>query len=131
VLNPAHPLAPFCPLFTNLENQLLFSWCEYPSTLVPILLTTAPPSASSLTLSHPTDQVTIDDINNTSRPRRAQFWLFLIVTYAVALPQARRKAAETAGCGIIIASCRWFSNDQAGEAGPVEQQLSGGQGSQM
>ncbi len=50
---------PFYPLFTYLENQLLCSWCEYPSTLVPGQLTTAPPFASSPTLSHPTDQVTI------------------------------------------------------------------------
>jgi hypothetical protein len=52
-------LVPFYPLFTYLENQLLYSWCEFPSTLVPSLLTTAPPFTSYPTLSHPTDQVTI------------------------------------------------------------------------
>jgi hypothetical protein len=48
-------------------NPCLLTWItsffsrggEYPSTLVPDLLTTAPPFASSPTLSHPTDQVTI------------------------------------------------------------------------
>ncbi len=35
------PLLPF--YFTYLENQLSCSWCEYPSTLVPGLLTTAHP----------------------------------------------------------------------------------------
>jgi hypothetical protein len=49
------PLASYCPLFlfvtlisatrffTYLENQLSCSWCEYPSTLVPGLLSTAHP----------------------------------------------------------------------------------------
>jgi hypothetical protein len=54
-----NPCSVFYPLFIYLENQLLLSWCEYPSTLVPGRLTTAPPFASSPTLSHPTDQVTI------------------------------------------------------------------------
>jgi hypothetical protein len=45
------PLAPYYPLFTYLENQLLCLWCKYPSTLVPGLLTTTPPFASSPTLS--------------------------------------------------------------------------------
>ncbi len=59
MFNPTQSLAPFYPLFSYLENQLLCLWCEYPSTLAPGLLTTAPPFASSSTLSHPTDQVTI------------------------------------------------------------------------
>jgi hypothetical protein len=53
IFNPTLPLAPLYPLFTYRENQLLSSWYEYPSTLVPGLLTAAPPFASSPTLSHP------------------------------------------------------------------------------
>ncbi len=53
------PLASHQPTFTYLENELLVLWCEYQSTLVPGLLTTAPPLASSPTLSYPTDQVTV------------------------------------------------------------------------
>jgi hypothetical protein len=40
---PPNPLLPCFHLFTYFENQLLCSWCEYPSTLVPVLLTTVPP----------------------------------------------------------------------------------------
>ncbi len=53
------PLVLCYPVFTYLENQLLARGGEYPSTLVPGLLTTAIPFASSPTLSHPTDQVII------------------------------------------------------------------------
>jgi hypothetical protein len=56
-------------LFTYLENQLLCSWCEYPSTLVPGSLSTVLPL-----LLHPpqgTPQIKlhiyIDDISNVSR----------------------------------------------------------------
>ncbi len=52
---------------------------EFPSTLVPGLLTTAPPLAGPFTPSHPTHRssynVYIDDINNTSRPRLAQIYI--------------------------------------------------------
>jgi hypothetical protein len=49
------PLAFHQPTFTYLKNQLVFSWWRIYITLVPGLLTTAPPFASSPTLSHPTD----------------------------------------------------------------------------
>ncbi len=68
MLNSTQPLTHFYPLFTYLENQLFCSWCEYPSTLVPGLLTTAPPFASSLTLSHPADQVTIFTQTTSTTP---------------------------------------------------------------
>ncbi len=68
MLNLTQPRAPCYPLFTYLENQLLCLWCEYPSTLVPGLLTTAPPFASSPTLSHPTDQVTIFTQTTSTTP---------------------------------------------------------------
>ncbi len=67
------PLASHQPAFTNLENQLLFSWWQIPSTLVPGLLTTA----TSCKFSHPFTphrsryNIYIDNINNTSRPRLA------------------------------------------------------------
>jgi hypothetical protein len=58
------------------EHSYLARSGEYPSTVVPSLLTTAPPFTSSPTPSHPTHRssynVYIDDINNTSRPRLAQ-----------------------------------------------------------
>jgi hypothetical protein len=44
---------------TYLENQLFCSWCEYPSTLVPGLLTTAHPLLVLPPFHTPTDQVTI------------------------------------------------------------------------
>jgi hypothetical protein len=54
MLDSTQSLTPFYPLFTYLENQLL-CWCyENPSTLVPGLLTTAPPIACSPTFSQPT-----------------------------------------------------------------------------
>jgi hypothetical protein len=60
---------------------------EFLSTLVPDLLTTAPPLASPFALSHPTHRshynVYIDDISNTSLPHLAQFFisvLFLITS---------------------------------------------------
>ncbi len=59
------------PVFTWRTSSLVRSG-ECPSTLVPGLLTTAPPLASSPTLSHPPHRssydVYIDDINNPSRP---------------------------------------------------------------
>ncbi len=62
----AHPSRPVA---------LLARGGEFLSTLVPGLLTTAPPLASPFTLSHPTHRssynVYIDDMNNTSRPRLA------------------------------------------------------------
>jgi hypothetical protein len=68
------PLASHQPVFTYLENQLLSYGGEYPSTLVRGLLKTAPPFASSTTLSQPprsSYNIYIDNINNTSRPRLA------------------------------------------------------------
>ncbi len=58
------------------EPALFARGGEFPSTLVPGLLTTAPPFTSPPTPSHPTHRLSynvyIDDINNTSRPRLAQ-----------------------------------------------------------
>ncbi len=61
------------PLYlTYLENQLSCSWCEYPSTLVPGLLTTARPLLVLLPFHTPQINSYIDDINNISHPRLTQ-----------------------------------------------------------
>ncbi len=54
-----NPLPPAIPCLLTWRTNFFASGGEYPSTLVPGLPTTAPPFASSPTLSHPTDQVTI------------------------------------------------------------------------
>jgi hypothetical protein len=61
-----NPLLTVIPCFTYLENQLLCSWCEYPSTLVPGLLTTAPPFARAFTPHRSSFNIYIDDINNNT-----------------------------------------------------------------
>jgi hypothetical protein len=63
------PLLPATPLLLTWRTSLCARGGELPSTLVPGLLTTAPPFTSSPTPSHPTHRssykVYIDDINNT------------------------------------------------------------------
>jgi hypothetical protein len=70
------PLLPTALCLLTWRTSSLACGGEYPSTLVPGLLTFAPPFASPPTLSHPpyrsSYNVYIDDINNTSRPHLAQ-----------------------------------------------------------
>ncbi len=70
------PLLPAAPSLFTWRTSPLAPGGEFPSTLDPGLLTTAPPLTSFLTPSHPTHRssynVYIDDINNTSCPCLAQ-----------------------------------------------------------
>jgi hypothetical protein len=74
--HPSRPLLPATPCLLTWRTSPLARGGEFLSTLVPGLLTTAPPLASPFTFSHPTHRssynVYIEDINNTSRPRLAQ-----------------------------------------------------------
>jgi hypothetical protein len=54
-----NPLPLIAPSLLTWRTSLLAHGGEYQSTLVSGLLTTAPPFASSPTLSHPEDQVTV------------------------------------------------------------------------
>ncbi len=57
--HPTQPLAHRTPCLLTWRTSFFACGGEYPFTLVPGLLTTAPPFASLPTLSHPTDQVTV------------------------------------------------------------------------
>ncbi len=73
---PTRPLLPATPCLLTWRTSPLSHGGEFPSTIVPGLLTTTSPLASPFTLSHQTHRssynVNIDDINNTSHPRLAQ-----------------------------------------------------------
>ncbi len=74
MLNSTQPLAPCCPVFTNLENQLLCSWLQIPIHSCPWSANNYPTLCK---FSHPFTphrsnyNIYIDNIKNTSCPRQA------------------------------------------------------------
>ncbi len=63
-----HPLPRLAPSLLTWRTSFFARGGEYPSTFVPGLPTTAPPFASSPTLSHPTDQVNIFTKTTSTKP---------------------------------------------------------------
>ncbi len=86
VLFTCHPLFLVTRFFTYLENQLSCLWCEYPSTLVPGLLSTAHPLLLLPPWHAPrlSYNIYLDDINNTSRPRLTHLCCFTLKTFKFA-----------------------------------------------
>ncbi len=103
---PCFPLSHFfpicqsplrCPLFTYLENQLSWSWREYPSTLFPHLPSTVQPVSHPDTPHRSSYNIYIDDINNISRPIWYMYMLYsmsiytyVYCTYGVCLLNTRK-----------------------------------------